>query len=1036
MPRIAGLPTSAQAFVLARDLAAPVPILWIVPDVSTRKHAMHALRAFSATSGTARRIQSIDIPTPFVKDRANKLALWQDLHAYLQEPAGVTFITAQQLLTPVPSLKSLTQPALTVGTGQIIPQAHILKSLQEAGYELTTSHDANGSVVRTGESISVQLPKKRIRIIWNEDIVEAIQSTNTNDKDAQPTHCDALPFVPNLSDMNEQTSAPLLQLIATMQRTTIVISEPQHIEAFFDSEYTTAWSRFITQLSDPWLFPAFLDEQETLQARHPLQSDFNTGFRDSVQLRIYSHHTEAAQRLYTQASVEPFPPHSLPFPGFISDRWNHIVLTDYDIPELQKLSLPATARSSAAADLALIQSLKEGDHVVHIDHGVGIFRGIEQQSISGIEREFFLLEYAEGDKLFVPVTAADRLSTYSGSSDPTIQRLHSTKWQQISRKAQEDAEVVAQELLEAAATREAQTGYAFPSRSQALTDMIDAFAYEETPDQLTSWSDIEADMEGRPHPNRKQPMDRLLAGDVGFGKTELAMRAAFKAADAGKQVLVLAPTTILAQQHYDRFTDRLASFDTTIGLLTRFVSSAQQRRTSEQFTKGAVQILIGTHRLLGRDIIPKDLGLIIIDEEQKFGVQHKEQLKRLRANVDVLSLSATPIPRTLHSAIGGLRSLSTIATPPKGRKPVHTTIHAHSDTLVKEAIERELERNGQVFYLHNRVATIQTQAKRLQSQFPNHVVGVAHGQMNEASLQKVMEALDHGKIDILVCTTIVENGLDVPNVNTLIVHDSTRFGLSQLYQLRGRIGRGGQHAYALFLYQREELKGAASERLKALQEAQRLGSGFQIAMRDLDIRGAGNLLGKEQSGHMQSIGISLYARLLQRAMQSFASGRDTDIVRQLHVDLPVNASLPQTYIDDIEDRMTTYQRWSIAATHTATDVQHEIARTTERYGPLPESAQCLQGLLMVKSAAYALPITRIDAQPAGFRSDAKQIHLTFSEPPHPRALHSFISAHPQWHSSGNRNLHITWNALGENDQARLRALYEHIKELERLLSYR
>ncbi|HSP54019.1 MAG TPA: transcription-repair coupling factor, partial [Dehalococcoidia bacterium] len=513
---------------------------------------------------------------------------------------------------------------------------------------------------------------------------------------------------------------------------------------------------------------------------------------------------------------------------------------------------------------AFLAELTPGTHVVHIDHGIARFAGLIRMTVDGNEREYLELHYAEGDKLFVPTDQLDRVSRYIGPSDrmPRPTRLGSGDWQRAKARAKRAVAALAQELLVLYAAREVLPGHAFPPDNPWQAELEASFPYIETPDQAAAITAVKGDME------TPRPMDRLVCGDVGYGKTEVAIRAAFKAVMDGRQVAVLVPTTVLAQQHFETFSERLAAFPVTVDVLSRFRSDAEQKQIVERLAEGGVDIIIGTHRLIQKDVSFKELGLIIIDEEQRFGVAHKEYLKKMRREVDALTLSATPIPRTLYMAMGGIRDMSTMETPPEERLPIKTYVSEFDDRLVREAISRELERGGQVYFVHNRVHNIEMIAEKVRDAVPEARVHIGHGQMDEKLLAHAMDDFTHGRTDVLVCTTIIESGLDIPNVNTIIINQADRLGLGQLYQLRGRVGRGAHRAYAYLMYdKRGRLTETARQRLQTIFEATELGAGFQIALRDLEIRGAGNLLGAEQSGYMAAIGFDLYVKLLSGAVE-------------------------------------------------------------------------------------------------------------------------------------------------------------------------
>jgi len=599
--------------------------------------------------------------------------------------------------------------------------------------------------------------------------------------------------------------------------------------------------------------------------------------------------------------------------------------------------------------------------VVHVDHGIARFKGMRLIESEGAQREYLELEYAEGDKLFVPVENLDRVQKYlGGEGQPALHRLGTTDWTRARGRARKVVQDVADELLKVYALREARPGIAFAPDTAWQQELEVSFPFEETPDQVAALAEIKADMEA------DRPMDRLLCGDVGFGKTELALRAAFKAAMSGKQVALLAPTTVLAQQHFHVFRERLAKFPVVVEMLSRFVDDETQARTIESLKVGQVDIVIGTHRLLQRDVRFKRLGLLIVDEEHRFGVMQKERLKKLRTQLDVLSLSATPIPRTLHMAVGGIRDMSVIQTPPEERQPIKTYVTADDDELVGEAITRELQRGGQVYYVHNRVRTIQKAAERIRRLVPKARVAVGHGQMGEDELANVMVDFESGKHDVLVCTTIIESGLDIPNVNTIIVERSDRFGLAQLYQLRGRVGRSGRRAYAYFLYDpRRSLTEQADKRLDVISGLHELGQGFKIALRDLEIRGAGNLLGTEQHGAIAAVGFEMYLQMLQSAVAKMRSGSDettvTDVLStaEMNLDLPLDHFIPRSYIRDEKLRLGAYRQ--LAGTEDEQELEMVLRSLEDRYGPGPKQLDNLAYSLRIKLRGQKLGLRGVVA---------------------------------------------------------------------------
>jgi len=622
------------------------------------------------------------------------------------------------------------------------------------------------------------------------------------------------------------------------------------------------------------------------------------------------------------------------------------LLTDSEIFGWERPQPRARTRQVHNAPESEYTDLKAGDWVVHVDFGVGRYIGLVRRTLDNVEREFLGVEYEGGDQIFVPVYQADRLSRYvgPGGEPPALTRLGGGEWGQVKQKVRESVQQVAQELLELYARRQVVVGHAFDKDTTWQQDLEASFPYVETDDQLRAINEVKRDME------HTRPMDRLLCGDVGYGKTEVALRAAFKAVMDGKQVGILVPTTVLAQQHFETFRQRLAPFPVQVEMLSRFRTQKQQDRIIKQLAEGSIDIIVGTHRLIQQDVTFKDLGLVVIDEEQRFGVTHKEFFKRLRTEVDVLTMTATPIPRTLYMALTGVRDISQINTPPAERLPIITHIGPYSPRLVRQAILRELERGGQVFFVHNRVHTIRAMEKHLNTLVPEARIGVAHGQMPEDALSKVMTQFTAAEIDVLLCTSIIESGLDIPNANTLIVDRGDTFGLAQLYQLRGRVGRGAQRAYAYFFRHRKRgPTPEGQERLEVIAENTQLGAGYSIAMRDLEMRGAGELLGNRQHGMIAAVGFHLYTRMLGQAVRQIRritgmpGGDELAALRDTHapvsVDLPLAIGIPIEYIPDQTLRLKLYRR--LADMQDESEVDAMEAEFSDRFGALPESVDNL-----------------------------------------------------------------------------------------------
>ena len=598
--------------------------------------------------------------------------------------------------------------------------------------------------------------------------------------------------------------------------------------------------------------------------------------------------------------------------------------------------------------------LKPGDYVVHENHGLGIYQGIEKVEVDAVTRDYMKISYADGGILYIPATQMDLIQKYAGADakPPKLNKLGTPQWKKTKGQVKKAVQLIAKDLVKLYATRQQTEGYVYGPDTVWQREFEEMFPFEETEDQLRAIEDTKKDMEST------KIMDRLICGDVGYGKTEIAIRAAFKAVQEGKQVVYLVPTTILAQQHYNTFIQRFKDFPVRVDLMSRFRTQAQQKKTVEDLKKGLVDIVIGTHRVLSKDVGYKDLGLLIIDEEQRFGVTHKEKIKKLRENIDVLTLTATPIPRTLHMSLIGIRDMSVLEEAPMDRMPIQTYVMEYNDEMVREAMERELARGGQVYYVYNRVENIADVALHVQKLVPDARVSYAHGQMNEHQLEDIMYDFINGDIDVLVSTTIIETGLDIANANTMIIQDADRFGLSQLYQLRGRVGRSNRMAYAFLLYQRDKmLKEVAEKRLAAIREFTDLGSGFKIAMRDLEIRGAGNLLGESQSGHMAAVGYDLYCKMLNEAVSQL-KGEKEEADYATTIDLDIDAFIPESYIKNEYQKLDIYKR--IATIETEEEMDDMTEELIDRFGDLPKKVQQLLHIAALKSLAHSAYITAIE----------------------------------------------------------------------------
>lgn len=643
------------------------------------------------------------------------------------------------------------------------------------------------------------------------------------------------------------------------------------------------------------------------------------------------------------------------------------VLTEEEIFSKKVRKRRRSQKMSNAERIKSYSELKVGDHIVHVDHGIGKYLGIETLEINGVHKDYLHVKYAGNDTLYVPVDQIGLVQKYVATEEkePKVYSLGGSSWKRVKKRVQSSVENIADELIKLYAEREASVGYAFNEDDEEQRAFEASFPYQETEDQLRAIEEIKRDME------KPRPMDRLLCGDVGYGKTEVALRAVFKAVLSGKQVAILVPTTILAQQHYETMSERFSEHAVNIAVLSRFRTKKQQNETIKGLKNGTIDVVVGTHRLLSKDIQFHDLGLLVVDEEQRFGVKHKERIKTMKANVDVLTLTATPIPRTLHMSMLGVRDLSVIETPPENRFPVQTYVVEYNAALIREAIERELAREGQVYFLFNRVDMIERMADQISALVPDARVAVAHGQMSEGELENVMLDFLDENYDVLVSTTIIETGVDIPNVNTLIVYNADKMGLSQLYQLRGRVGRSNRIAYAYFTYERDKiLTEIAEKRLQAIKEFTELGSGFKIAMRDLSIRGAGNILGAEQHGFIDSVGFDLYTQMLKEAIEERKGKREDDDAASVEIELEIDAYIPSTYIDDERQKIDMYKRFrGIQDENDIVDLEDELI---DRFGDFPVEVEYLLSISRMKRLAHLLKIESI-------KEEKREIVILFSE---------------------------------------------------------
>ncbi len=901
--------------------------------------------------------------------------------------------------TPLPSLSELRETTLHLSLGQEIDFTTFFSTLIESGYEHSADQYLSpGQYRRTGDTLDIHPIGQSgpARILFSFGKVEQIRSTDGESGEViEEKKISIEPLIwndhaPLASQIPERT------LVIDDEQDDFLVTSDCHrliLTSFPESDTGHVHLRYLSVLKFYTLSDFINDVRDKLQQDWTLAivskrvDDLKGSLSEERITFLDAPERRAGAITIIPAASDALLPHSLQNPDL-----KCALITDREIFSLKK---EVKQRSAERLALDFITSLQMGDFVVHMEHGIGRFEGMTSKIVDSVEREYLEITYAEGDKLFVPVDQADKLSKFvhEEGEEPTLTRLGSVEWKKITKKVTEETEKVARELLEIYAERAKAKGFQYPDDSEVQRKFDDAFPYTETPGQIKAIEDIKRDMESG------HPMDRLVCGDVGFGKTEVAMRAAFKAVQGGKQVAFLSPITILADQHYKSLIKRTEGFGVRIDMLSRFRSAKEQAVTLEKLREGKVDILVGTHRILQDDIDFHNLGLVIIDEEQRFGVKQKEKLKSMRASVDILTMTATPIPRTLNMGLHKLRDITTITTPPPGRLPIITEVRKYSDALVREAIMKEVDRGGQVYMLHNRVQTIDAFAMKLRALVPKATFVVTHGQLKPEVLEERIFDFKQGKFHVLVSSTIIENGIDLPRANTLIVNEAEKFGLSQLYQLRGRVGRGTVQAYSYFLYHSQRLKDDAKKRLRAIVEASELGSGFQIAMRDLEIRGAGEILGASQSGNMQTVGVSHYLRMLKSAVEELkAGGRPTeeDTSGAIEIILPFEALLPSFYILDEQEKINLYQK--LAGSEDEAMLAEYESEMQEEYGPLPKQGQSLLSIIRLKMACRRGGVMRIKMETIS----ATRRDITVMLAPRVTAteIMQLLQKYPQWRISG------------------------------------
>ncbi len=975
---------------------------------------------------------SIDIQKGSREDkRYNHIQISSFLSRFLSNTVSSLVIPASYFYLQYPDVKEFSERAVMLSQGDFIDPVHLFELFIDRGYSIASDNQSVGigEYYRTGDTL----------IVWPVNLTYPVQIEIGFDKIEKITLLESgfyreIKSVTLYSILYNNWSGKLTDYI---QKNYLFIEDELDIT---DDIYDT-WNSLIShvyEICKSITFTLFNEDGDNHQHLHFLTSLRYVDLFDFTNDLLSKKAAGWNVLIFTKNKkqlTEIFHTHTIPFTDVFEDihpdggriylieegrddtfpyafqnpEIKLSILTDKEISILRD-DKKKSANNNQRVFSDLMSGLKIGDFVVHADHGIALFLGLEQRTISDVTREYLKLGYAENDKLFVPIDQADKVGKYIGSEDsmPKLTRLGSTEWSSITSKIKKETEIIAKELLQLYAERKRAVGYAFPPDNKDEVLLAESFPYEETPGQIKAILDVKSDME------KASPMDRLVCGDVGFGKTEVAVRAAFKAVRAGKQVAFISPITILTDQHYQTFTKRMGQFDVRIAMMSRFVPAKEQKLVLQRLEKGEVDIVIGTHRLLQPDIKFKNLGLIIVDEEQRFGVSQKESLKKIKTGVDVLTLTATPIPRTLNIALNKLRDVTTITTPPPGRLPIITEVRRFGMTLIRDAILREVQRGGQVYFLHNKVQTIDTMAEKLRQLIPEARVGVAHGQMGSTQLEeKILQFTEH-KFDVLVSSTIIENGIDLPNANTLLVNNAERFGLAQLYQLRGRVGRGKVQAYAYFLYHGQRLKLDAKRRLKAIVEASELGSGFQIAMKDLEIRGAGEILGAKQSGVINVVGVSHFIRMLNKAVEDLNSGKSDDkspAEEDVSVELPLTCYVPDSYIVSSKDKISLYQKMAGADTFEyLTELKDDVV---EDYGKMPKEVLNLFKVIELKLYAKKAGVVKVKADNVHLAKDKQVIIMQLSKKVKPENIMNLLVYSPKWQIVGNK-LQIVISELGMN----------------------
>lgn len=1034
---------ASKSFVLADVLRETEerPVLWIVNSAEEREAAAKCCEEWFSPR---REVLRLDISKD--NPRKGEMQILYCLKSFLENDNKIIIAPYAETMSRVPDMEILKKEIIKIKLGEKLSAVETFEKFIAKGYEVSADeYLERGTYLGKGDTLNIFPPNSEypVRVEFEYDSISAIYEYSQDTGDIG-RHLKTLSIYPLNVEFSTQS------FFQYVTEGALVVEDELEIT----DECYEAWDEIFAKRPEQTKHLAFTSFPEDTENHSSLRYMSVLKYQNMVDLAadikekaltgwkmcFFTKHTADIKALlldrkavfeesasafrndekYGIRVVSMGKEDVLPDSFQSSDR-KILIVSDKEIANLHE---EKQKKISQRVFWEFLTSLKPNDLVVHINHGIARFLGLERRMIDGITREYLQLGYAENDKLFVPIDQADKINKFIGAEEdaPKLTRLGSAEWATITKRVRQETEKVARELLELYAKRKQARGLAFGHDSQEQVAFEKTFPYEETPGQIKAIEDTKRDME------KAEPMDRLVCGDVGFGKTEIAMRAAFKAVMDKKQVALISPITILADQHYKSFTKRMEPFHIRIEMLSRFKSHKEQHETLGRMAKGEVDIIIGTHRLLQKDIKFKDLGLVIVDEEQRFGVKQKEQFKQMRTEVDIVTLTATPIPRTLNICLNKLRDISTITTPPPGRLPVITEVRKYSHDLIREAILREIKRGGQIYFLHNRVQTIDSVAERLRALVPEARFCVAHGKLLSKELEaRIMDFKDH-KFDVLVSSTIIENGIDLPNANTLIVNNAEKFGLAQLYQLRGRVGRSKTQAYAYFLYHAQRLRLDAKKRLRAIVEASELGSGFQIAMKDLEIRGAGDILGVNQHGVINVVGASHFIRMLNKTVEDLQAGKTSETVEQepeVAIELPLAAYIPDDYITSSKDKINIYQR--MAAADSSEYLEELKEDVVEDFGKMPKEVVNLFRVIELKMFAKKAGLTVVKAENIHMKN-AKQIILFMSKNVRPGNIVYMLSHNPKWVVSGTRlririeNLGLNWfdelrecvKMLGEN----------------------